>query len=120
MKYEITCFASDEVTNKVLAIKGLRGLTGFGLKEAKAIIDQIIDGGTIDGNAVVVDGCIPDSQDARDGIVAIEGAGGFKVELLDVYKQLRLLLQEAAKLSIDLDRLHATRDIIQVIDDLQH
>lgn len=108
--------AGESPTSKVDAIKGLRVLGGLGLKEAKAIIDDLWDG--VGGIAVVIDGVSVDHPDRRNAVSMLE-CSGHKVEVLDETAALRNALSDAAKLAMDIGKLAAARDIIGIVIDLE-
>lgn len=113
VKYKICYSPSPGQIKKVEAIKGIRKISGLGLKEAKYFIDDLFEGTSGPCMVLEVDQA-PSAQDMAEGR-SLLAAGSCTIEALDGRRAVRLKLEEAAKLSIDQGMYATTREICDLI-----
>lgn len=109
MKYQIV-HQNHEIERKINAIKGVRSISGLGLKEAKIIVDDIYQ----TTKTVSVDGHPHDHFEVVDGVRLLSEAG-FSVRELDENTPIRLHLEDAARAAMNMNRHETARDILNLI-----
>lgn len=119
--YAFQMLTSDnEFVNKVACIKGLRTLTGMGLKDAKEFVEAVQSEAEVNSGP----------QEKRIPVVELEphvlyGAistmehGGLSASAIEnVHTNLRLAIKSAAEMAIKEDKISVAIDLLEIVDEL--
>ena len=92
--------------NKVLAIKGVRAITGMGLKESKDLVEEAID-----GRVKTLRVTSPRKDDVKTGIECIRNSGCYiEEQTTEGQKELKKLIKHA----VDKEQFVLANDLMEV------